>query len=65
VSDKGKFYSYTRESDSGDEMGEGLPTGRPLWGFVAIRGEWKVEANYKVAISKGEAVVHGKVANSR
>jgi len=62
VSDKGKFCVCTRESDSGDEMGEGLPTDKPLWGFVAFRGQWKVEANYKVAMPKGEAVVHGKVA---
>ena len=57
VSDKGKFYIYTRESDVGDEMGEGLPTDKPLWGFVAFRREWKVEANYKVAIPKGETAV--------
>ena len=65
VSDKGEFYVCTGESDSGDVMGEGLPTDRPLWGFVAIRGVWKVEANYKVAMPKGEAVVCGKVANGR
>ena len=65
VSDKGKFYVCTANSDVGDEMGKGLPTDRPLWGFVAFKGLWQVEANYKVAMPKGEAVVHGKVANSR
>ena len=62
VSDKGKFYVCTEISDVGDVMGEGLPTDKPLWGFVAFWREWKVEANYKVAIPKGEAVVRGKVA---
>ena len=63
VSDEGKFYVYTRESDSGDEMGKGLSADKPLWGFVAFDGVWKVEAS-KVAIPKGEAVVCGQVANS-
>ena len=31
---------------------EGLPTDQPLWGFVRLRGGWKVEANY--VIPKGE-----------
>ena len=57
VSDKGKFYVCTEISESGDEMGEGLPTDKPLWGFVVFRGVWKVEANYKVAIPKGEVGV--------
>ena len=57
VSDKGKFYVCTGESVVGDVMGEGLPTDKPLWGFVALKGEWQVEANYKVAIPKGEAGV--------
>ena len=57
VSDEGKFYVYTRESDSGDEMGKGLSADKPLWGFVAFDGVWKVEANYKVAMPKGEAGV--------
>ena len=56
VSDKGKFYVCTGESDCDDEMGEGLPTDKPLWGFVAFQGKWKVEANFKVAFPKGEAV---------
>ena len=34
---------------------KGLPTDRPLWGFVYING-WKVEANY--IIPKGEAVTY-------
>ena len=62
VSDKGKFCICTEKSDVGDVMGEGLPTDKPLWGFVAFWGEWKVEANYKVTMPKGEAVVRGKVA---
>ena len=64
VSDKGKFYICTGKSNVGDVMGEGLPTDRQLWGFVAFKGKWEVEANYKVAIPKGEAVVCGEVANS-
>ena len=57
VSDKGIFYVCTGNSDSDDEMGKGLPTDKPLWGFVVFQGEWKVEANYKVAIPKGESGV--------
>ena len=57
VSDKGKFCICTGESDAGDVMGEGLPTDKLLWGFVALKGAWEVEANYKVAIPKGEAGV--------
>ena len=57
VSESGEFRLCCGESDSGDVMGRGLPTGRPFWGFVAFEGEWKVEANYNVAIPKGEAGV--------
>ena len=57
VSDKGKFYICTGKSDSGDVMGKGLPTDKPLWGFVAFKERWQVEANYKVAMPKGEAAV--------
>ena len=57
VSESGEFHLCCGESDSGDVMGKGLPTDKPLWGFVALKGEWKVEANYKVAIPKGEAGV--------
>ena len=55
VSKSGQFHLCCRESDSGDVMGKGLPTDKPLWGFVAFYGEWKVEANYKVAMPNGEA----------
>ena len=37
---------------------EGLPTDKPLWGFVYLSG-WKVEAKYIIA--KGEAVMCGEV----
>ena len=57
VSESGEFRLCTGESDAGDVMGKGLPTDKPLWGFVALKGEWKVETNYTVAIPKGEAGV--------
>ena len=56
VSESGEFGFCCRESDVGDVMGEGLPTDKPLWGFVAFQGKWEVEANYKVVLPKGEAV---------
>ena len=58
VSEKGEFCLCTRESNLGDIMGKGLPTDRPLRGFVAFHGKWKVDANYKVAMSKGKTAVH-------
>lgn len=57
VSEKGEFCLFTGKSDIGDVMGTGLLTDRPLWGFVAFYGTWKVEANYEVAMSKCKAVV--------
>ena len=59
VSENGEFHLCCGELDIDDVMGKGLPTDRPLWGFVALKGAWKVEANYKVAMPKGEAMVHG------
>ena len=56
VSKSGEFHLCCREADVGDVMRKGLPTDKPLWGFVAFEGKWTVEANYKVAIPKGEAV---------
>ena len=58
VSKNGEFHLCTRGSDVDDVMGNKLPADRPLWGFVAFYGEWEVEANYKIVMSKGEAVVH-------
>ena len=58
VSENGEFHLCCGEPDIDDVMGERLPTDRPLWGFVALKGAWKVEANYKVAMPKGEAMVH-------
>ena len=59
VSENGEFHLCCGESGIDDVVGKGLPTDRPLWGFVALQGTWKVEANYKVAMPKGEAIVHG------
>ena len=58
VSEKGEFHLY----HNGREVGvawEGLPTDKPLWGFVLLAGGWKVETNYMIA--KGEAVTCGEV----
>ena len=57
VSESGEFRLCCWESDVGDVMSKGLPTDKPLWGFVVFYGEWTVEANYKVAIPKGETGV--------
>lgn len=43
VSESGEFRLCCGESHSGDVMGKGLPTDRPLWGFVAIEGQWTVD----------------------
>ena len=59
VSENGEFHLCYREPDMDDVVGKGMPTDRPLWGFVALWGAWKVEANYEVAVPKGEAMVHG------
>ena len=53
VSGTGELHLYHNGSDVGVAW-EGLPTDQPLWGFVALRGDWKVEANY--VITQGEAV---------
>ena len=37
---------------------EGLPTYKPLWGFVYLSG-WKVEARYVIA--RGKAVTCGEI----
>ena len=57
VSENGEFHLCYGESGIDDVMGKGLPTDRPLWGFVALKKDWKVEANYTVAVTKGEAMV--------
>ena len=57
VSKNGDFHLCCGKTDVDDVVGRGLPTDRPLWGFVALIGAWKVEANYQ-AMPKGEAMVH-------
>ena len=58
VSEKGEFHLYHNGRDVGVTW-EGLPTDKPLWGFVCLVGGWKVETNYMIA--KGEAVTCGEV----
>ena len=61
VSKNGEFHlCYSSGLVIDDVMRKGIPTDKPLWGFVALYGAWQVEANYKVAMPKGEAVVHSK-----
>ena len=52
VSEKGELHLYHNGRDVGVAW-EGLPTDKPLWGFVILRG-CKVETNYMIAM--GEAV---------
>ena len=58
VSEKGELHLYHNGRDVGVAR-EGLPTDKPLWGFVGLRGDWKVETNYMIA--KGEAVTCDEV----
>ena len=58
VLEKGELHLYHNGRDVGVAW-EGLPTDKPLWGFVRLRGGWKVETNYMIA--KGEAVTCGEV----
>ena len=53
VSEKGELHLYHNGRDVGVAL-EGLPTDKPLWGFVCLESVWKVETNYMIA--KGEAV---------
>ena len=53
VSVKEELHLYHNGRDVGVAW-EGLPTDKPLWGFVILRG-WKVETNYMIAM--GEAVM--------
>ena len=58
VSEKGELHLYHSGRDVGVTW-KGLPTDKPLWGFVSLQGGWKVETNYMIA--KGEAVTCGEV----
>ena len=58
VSEKGELHLYHNGRDVGVAW-EGLPTDKPLWGFVDLPSGWKVETNYMIA--KGEAVTCGEV----
>ena len=58
LSENGKLHLYNNGEDVG-VAGAGLPTDQPLWGFVLLRGDWIVRANY--VIPKGEAVTCGEV----
>ena len=54
----GELHLYHNGRDVGVAF-KGLPTDRPLWGFVNLHGGWKVEASY--IIPKGEAVTCDEV----
>ena len=58
VSEKGELHLYHNGRDVGVAW-EGLPTDKPLWGFVELGGDLKVETNYMIA--KGEVVTCGEV----
>ena len=58
VSEKGELHLYHNGRDVGVAW-EGLPTDKPLWGYVRLSGVWEVEANYMIV--KGEAVLCGEV----
>ena len=51
---KGKLHLYHNGMDMG-VVWEELPTNKPLWGFVRLRGGWKVEGYF--VIPKGEALM--------
>ena len=52
----GELRLYHNGRDVGGAL-EGLPTDKPLWGFVDVGSGWKVEADYM--IPKGEAMTCG------
>ena len=56
VSEEGKFRLIYNGTEIDDVVWTGLPTDKPLWGFVLLRGYWKVEADYDVATPNGEPV---------
>ena len=58
VSEKGEVHLYHNGRGVGVAW-VGLPTDKPLWGFVCLAGGWKVETNYMIA--KGETVTCGEV----
>ena len=58
VSEKGELHLYHNGRDMGVAW-EGLPTNKPLWGFVGLEGGWKMLTNYMIA--EGESVTCGKV----
>ena len=58
VSENGNLHLYHNGWDVGVAL-EGLPKDQPLWGFVRLRGGWKVEASY--VIPKGEAIMCDEV----
>ena len=58
VLEKGELHFYHNGRDFGVAW-EGLPTDKPLWGFVRLDSGWKVKTNYMIA--KGEAVTCGDV----
>ena len=58
VSEKGELHLYHNGRDVRVAW-KGLPTDKPLWGFVGLQSGWKVETNYMIA--KGESVTCSEV----
>ena len=56
MSDGGEFCLCYNSMDAVDVVLRGLPTDKPLWGFIVLKGKMKVEADYDVATPKGEPV---------
>ena len=56
VSEEGEFRLYYNGMEIDDVVMRGLPTDKPLWGFVFLQGNWKVEADFDVATPNGEPV---------
>ena len=56
VSEEGEFRLCYNSMDADDVVLTGLPTDQPLWGFIVLRGKWKVEADFDVATPNGEPV---------
>ena len=59
VSEKGELHLYHNRRDVGVAL-RGLPTDKPLWGFLHPGRGWKVETNYYI-IAKGEVVACDEV----
>ena len=55
VLETGKLHLHHNGCDVGVAW-EGLPTDKPLWGFVILDGGWKLETSYVIAQSEAVCV---------